>query len=179
MTERLVPASTRVIGIDCSFKMARRALSRTLQAGRSHRFVVASVARLPVPDARFDFAVCVNCIEFVDDRRIAFAEIARVVRPDGHVVIGVLNKASTWELRRRLRRPFSDKPYYRGRFFNERELRQELSSAGLLLEQLGRAVRFPPILPGRLQALYKRFDDWQFMPAGVILCLCKRLQCSR
>ena len=174
MIERLLPRSTRVVGIDCSFKMARRAAVRTQELIRSHRFVVGSITRLPFPNASLDYAVCVNCMEFVDDRRAAFAEVARTLRPCGVAIVGVLNRQSVWEVTRRVRRLFSDKPYYKGRFFSQRELRANLESVGLHVEELETVAHFPPIPPGPFTNIYGRLDAARLMHDGVILCRSKR-----
>lgn len=174
MIERLLPRSTQVVGIDCSFKMARRAAVRTQELGRPHRFVIGSITRVPPPDACLDYAVCVNCMEFVDDRRAAFAEVARTLRTHGVAIIGVLNRQSVWEITRRVRRPFSDKPYYKGRFFSQRELRANLESAGLHVEELETVAHFPLIPPGPFANIYRRLDAARLLNGGVILCRAMR-----
>ena len=117
--DRLFPADAAVWGIDCSFQMARRAWVHSRETRFPRAVVVGSVTRLPFRDRSFDAVLCVNCLEFVADRAAAFREIARILRPPGLAVIGVLNRRSIWEITRRLRRPSSRHSYYRGRFFIE------------------------------------------------------------
>jgi SAM-dependent methyltransferase len=47
---------------------------------------VADVADLPYPDDRFDGAYACAVLEYVTDVEAAFRELARVVRPGGHVI---------------------------------------------------------------------------------------------
>ena len=172
--ERLFPPEARIIGMDCSWEMAARAFERSRQAGHPRQFVVGSAMRIPFSDRSFDLAFCVNCLEFVEHRELAFLEIARILRPSGRAVLGLLNRASIWEWTRRLRRPFSRKPYYRGRFYTTNEVEYLCASAGLKVEEIRKVAHFPPILPGPLLGLYDRLDRWLVKRrsawGAVILC---------
>jgi SAM-dependent methyltransferase len=50
-------------------------------------FVRAGVERIPYPDGAFDAAVCTQVLEYVADIPRALAEIRRVLRPEGRVVL--------------------------------------------------------------------------------------------
>ena len=156
--ERLCSSDLEIIGMDCSLEMAQRALARSQKMGRSDQFVVGSVEKIPFADETFDVALCVNCLEFVESRSMAFAEIARILRPSGHAVVGVLNQRSVWELTRRIRRPFSKHSYYRGKFFSKDSLRACCTEVELVVDEMKSAVHFPPIPPGPLSSIYDRFD---------------------
>lgn len=172
--ERLYSNDTELVGLDCSLEMAQRAFARSQRGGLPSQFVVGSVERIPFTDETFDVAFCVNCLEFVEHRTEAFAEIARILRPGGQAIVGVLNRSSFWELTRRMRHPFSRQPYYQGRFFKPREIKQLCIEAGLVVEELKTAVHFPPIAPGPLSGVYDRIDRWSqahsVTGGGVILC---------
>ena len=154
--------------------MARRASERSRQTARPRHFVAGSVESIPFPDATFDFALCINCLEFVEHREAAFDEIARVLRPDGSAILGMLNRHSIWEWTRRLRRPFSRRAYYDGRFFSVRDVRVCCEQAGLNVAEVRTAVHFPPIPPGPLRSVYDAVDRWIWRrcstSGGVILC---------
>lgn len=51
---------------------------------------------LPFPDGHFDLVVSLTALEFVRDRRRALAEMVRVCRPGGRVVVATLNARSAW-----------------------------------------------------------------------------------
>ncbi len=86
-----VGASGHVDGVDLSDTMVGSAKRRfreqvddgllTLQTG--------SLAALPLDDASLDAAITVNTIYFLGDLGPAFAELARVLRPGGYVVVGM------------------------------------------------------------------------------------------
>jgi 2-polyprenyl-3-methyl-5-hydroxy-6-metoxy-1,4-benzoquinol methylase len=52
----------------------------------------ADVRELPFPDASFDLVVCFEVIEHIDERRAAIRELARVLRPDGTLLISSPNR---------------------------------------------------------------------------------------
>ena len=174
VASRLFPAGTTIVGVDCSLEMAHRARERARVVGQPQRVVVGSVEALPFTGGSFPFALCVNCLEFVDDPTQACREIARILVPSGTAIVGVLNRRSSWELTRRLRRPLSSDGYYRGRFFTREELRSRLGAAGLVVERLETAVRFPPLPFPRVFGLHGRLDRLgeRLLPGrgGVLLC---------
>jgi SAM-dependent methyltransferase len=80
-----------VYGIDLSQTMVGRAQSRFADDIEAGRLVLQTgdLAALPLPDQSVDAVITVNTIYFVDDLERAFAELARVLRPAGRLVVGV------------------------------------------------------------------------------------------
>ena len=79
----------RVRGVDLSEEMIRQAQARTgLDPEGRIAFRVGDASALPWPDDSFDLVAQLNMPPF-------FAEIARVLRPGGHVVIAATNGPST------------------------------------------------------------------------------------
>jgi ubiquinone/menaquinone biosynthesis C-methylase UbiE len=62
--------------------------------------VTADMATLPFSDGSFDKTVSVAALEFVADEKRAVAELFRVTRPGGVVVVATLNGLSPWAARR-------------------------------------------------------------------------------
>ncbi len=83
--------------------------------------LAADAGELPFQDGAFDVTVAVTVCEFTASPAALVAELARVTRPGGRVVIGALNRRSAWGLarRRQLRRP----PWQAARFLTRRQLR--------------------------------------------------------
>lgn len=77
----LAAAGAEAWGVDPSSAMVRRAQARGLRA------VQGGAEDLPFEAARFDKAVSVNSLYFWPDPEAAFAELARVVKPGGRLVI--------------------------------------------------------------------------------------------
>jgi ubiquinone/menaquinone biosynthesis C-methylase UbiE len=62
--------------------------------------VTADMTALPFADGVFDKTVSVAALEFVADEKRAVAELFRVTKPGGVVVVATLNSLSPWAARR-------------------------------------------------------------------------------
>ncbi|MFZ4438398.1 MAG: class I SAM-dependent methyltransferase [Syntrophales bacterium] len=65
-----------------------------------HSGVTADMTSLPFADCSFDKSVSVAALEFVADEKRAVAELFRVTRPGGVVVVATLNSLSPWAAKR-------------------------------------------------------------------------------
>jgi arsenite methyltransferase len=88
LAAREVGPGGRVIGVDMTPQMIERARANAAKAGLSQvEFREGRLESLPVEDASVD-AVTSNCvINLVPDKARVFAEIARVLKPGGRLVI--------------------------------------------------------------------------------------------
>jgi SAM-dependent methyltransferase len=73
----------RVVGVDSSPDMLDRARTRTPSAG----FALGDLRQLPVSDSCVDLVVCSLALSHVPALAPVMAEFARVLRPNGHLVI--------------------------------------------------------------------------------------------
>ncbi len=87
-------------GIEMSETMMAeaKAFNRALLEARRIDLRLASVEALPFADAAFDRAVAVNTFYFVQDPARALAELHRVLRPEGVLVVVGLTPESAAEL---------------------------------------------------------------------------------
>ena len=76
---RGLPESTEAVGIDLVAAM--------LSAGGMHKAAAADVFMLPLRDGTFDVVWCRLVLGHLDDLDAAYAELARVTRPGGRIVI--------------------------------------------------------------------------------------------
>lgn len=89
----------RVTGLERSLPMLRRA--REKASGLPFDVAQGDIRRLPFADRSFDKTVSVTVIDFVEDARAAVAELFRVTRPGGCIVVACLNSLSPWAVRRK------------------------------------------------------------------------------
>nr|WP_245550927.1 methyltransferase domain-containing protein [Nocardia paucivorans] len=82
-----VGASGEAVGVDPNPAMLTVARERVEKLGASARFVEGTVYRLPFPDDSFDAVRCERVFQHLDDPVAATAEIARVLRPGGRVLL--------------------------------------------------------------------------------------------
>ncbi|MDD4867942.1 MAG: class I SAM-dependent methyltransferase [Mycobacterium sp.] len=115
LVEFLARRGHRVLGIDIAAEMLAVAATRV-----PGRLVRADVLRLPLPDAVADVAIALATLEFTD-ATTALAELARITRPGGRVVVLALNPRSPWGL---LDRPRLRTPYSAATFLTRRRLRR-------------------------------------------------------
>ena len=88
LTARLVAELPSVVAIDVSPTAVGHAKRRV---GPGAQFLSGSVTALPVGDCRFELAIAADGLYSwnlqVDERRIALAELHRVLVPGGHVIL--------------------------------------------------------------------------------------------
>jgi len=76
-----------VIGLDLSRRMLREAVHRTVQFADRLTFVWQDARNLPFDDATFDAVTCLEALEFTPDPRAVLAELVRVLRPGGVLLV--------------------------------------------------------------------------------------------
>ncbi len=84
----MAPLVGKVIGVDCTPAMLARAGEKMAQAGYQHIFLREGMAEhLPLATGSVDVAMCHMLMHHVVSPRTALAELRRVVRPGGYVLI--------------------------------------------------------------------------------------------
>jgi SAM-dependent methyltransferase len=111
------------IGVEPSQEMRRLAESRGITA------LDGTAEALPFPDGRFDFALMVTTICFVDDIEQSFQEVRRVLKSRGSFIIGFVDKDSS--LGRMYQRGKEENVFYReATFYGAREVISFLQQNG-------------------------------------------------
>lgn len=141
-TARLEAARARVVGVDAD--AASLVIARTRVVGE---LVEGDVHRLPFDDDRFDVTVAVTVCEFAADPAKVIAELVRVTRPGGRVVIGSLHRLSPWGWWNR--RQFAKPPWNTARFLTPDDLEPIARTHGTTSRRYG--LYAPAALPGLTQ----------------------------
>jgi ubiquinone/menaquinone biosynthesis C-methylase UbiE len=97
--QRLAPRAAAAVGLDLSTGMLRRARERGLPV------VQGSITDLPFPDAAFDVVCSFKVLAHVARIHDALAELSRVTRPGGHLVLEFYNPLSLRWLIKRMKPP--------------------------------------------------------------------------
>jgi SAM-dependent methyltransferase len=108
----------RVVGLDNS----EAALAFNALKGE-RQVCLGSVCDLPFPESSFDLVMATDIVEHVDDDARALAEIARVLRPGGQILLTVPAFLSLWGLQDRLAQ--------HKRRYRMAEVLERLAAAGL------------------------------------------------
>ncbi len=89
----LAVAGRSVVGVDLTWASLGLAESFRRKAGiPSAQFVRANVFRLPFADASVDVVISNGVLHHTANPRAGFAELARIVRPGGYVLVGLYNR---------------------------------------------------------------------------------------
>lgn len=112
------------VGVEPAAAMARIAKERGVEVVR------ARAEALPVNDASFDLVLMVTAICYLEDPRAAFAEVLRVLRPEGIFVNAFLERGGSVAARC-IRSPGKSRFLSIARFFSAGEVAALLEEAGL------------------------------------------------
>ncbi|ASJ12584.1 class I SAM-dependent methyltransferase [Thermococcus thioreducens] len=130
-----------VIGLDASEGMLGVARSKGLNCIKGDAY------SLPFPDESFDLVLSVTMFEFIYEPEIVVAEISRVLKPGGEVIIGTMNGRSAWFLFKRLKSLFVETAYRYARFYTPGGLEDLLRDAGFTDVRSGGVIFFPSFWP--------------------------------
>lgn len=138
--------------------------------------------KLPFDDVVFDRVVAVTVLCFVRDAERAFAEMARVLKPGGRLVVGDLARWSWWAAHRRIRGWSGDPTWRAATFRTIAELSGLARRAGLDVIDARGAVHYPPC--GTAAGLLAPIDAWlgrrkSFGPAFIAVSAMKAAHASR
>ncbi|MGH3888732.1 MAG: class I SAM-dependent methyltransferase [Pseudonocardiaceae bacterium] len=81
------PPDVRLTGIELSQDMLAIARRRAVELGRQVELRVGDAEALEIPSATFDTVVCTFSLCAIPDHRMALAEMARVLRPGGVLLL--------------------------------------------------------------------------------------------
>ena len=137
LLELVAPRCDRAVGVDASRDMLALARARLAERGLAERATVrqADMYRLPFPDAVFDAVTMQMVLHYAEDPAAALAEAARVLKPDGLLVLVDLAPHDRQEL--------LDRHAHRWPGFDDAALAGWLGAAGCAAAQ-------PQELPGEL-----------------------------
>ncbi len=153
LASEFVRLGALVTGLDADSKMIAAARRRIRIGSTQMQLIAGRAEELPFADGSFDRVVAVTVLCFVHDAGQAVAEMARVLRPGGRLVIGELGFCSLWAAQRRVRGWLGHPIWRAATFRTARELRALAQAAGLGGIQIRGAVHYPPsALAARLLA---------------------------
>jgi ubiquinone biosynthesis O-methyltransferase len=152
----LSDCGAKVVGVDPSQAMVEAATEQAASANADVSFHLARAERLPFKPDQFDLVLAKTILCFVDDATRVFAEMTRVLRPGGRLVIGELGKWSLWAVQRYIRSRYGSSLWRRAHFWTAFELRSLAENSGLKVTDVRGAIYYPR---SRLAArLLCRFD---------------------
>ncbi len=118
---------TQALGISLGIEPSEA--MRNIASGRGVNIIGGSAESLPINDNFYDYAVLVTTVCFLDTLETAFREVYRILKTNGFIIIGLIDKDSV------LGRGYEEKKsvsrfYKEARFHSVDEIQQELKNAG-------------------------------------------------
>ncbi len=134
--------------------------------GRSEVQLAPPGAPLPFPDGAFDAVTTLDVIEHIDDDVAALAELRRVLRPGGRLLVAVPAFTFLWGVQ--------DEVSHHRRRYTAGSLRAALAAAGFAVDRTSyfNTILFPPIAAVRvgrrlLRRPGSRQSDFEVGPAAL------------
>lgn len=141
---RLTQQGARVTGIDPDLQMLAGAETRAAAAAVRLQLVAGGAEQLPFPDNTFDRIVAVTVLCLLPSAEHAVTEMARVLKPEGQLVVGELGRWNLWAATRRVRGWLGSPTWRIATFFTSADLRRMLETSGLVVSEARGAVYYPP-----------------------------------
>ncbi len=110
-TALLARGAAHVVGVDVSAQAIEHA-RRTYSGVGNIELKVGSCTAIPVADASIDVAISFETVEHIREQEEFLAELARVLKPEGVVILSCPNKAEYTD-KRRTKNEFHVKELYR------------------------------------------------------------------
>jgi SAM-dependent methyltransferase len=149
--------AARVVGMDVSPAAAQRAHRRFPTCS-----VVAADARaLPFHNACFALIISPSTLDHFAapaDLTVSLRELARVLEPGGCLIITLDNRQNLFDPLLRLAGRLGLVPYYLGRSYTERELRNELERTGFVVEDMTAILHNPRLTAVGAVALARKLN---------------------
>lgn len=106
-----IPAGWRITLSDLSSGMVEAACQNLLMTGHHFKFEQIDVQSIPYPDESFEAVIANHMLYHVPDRPKAIGEIARVLKPGGHLIATTVGACHLQELHEWLRCAHIDKSF--------------------------------------------------------------------
>jgi ubiquinone/menaquinone biosynthesis C-methylase UbiE len=148
----------RVTGVDPDPAMLAAARRRADALGLPFILRRGSAEALPFADCSFDRIVTVAVLCFIDKPDMAIAEMARVLRPGGEIILGELGRWNVWAGVRRIKGWLGSRVWRAARFRNAAELKSLLTRQRLQVCAVRGAIFYPPL--GLAAMASGRIDRW-------------------
>lgn len=148
----------KTVGMDSSFDMALFAKTKVENQGLKACLVIGNADAMPFKNDVFDGVLSVTTLCFVSNAKMALDEIKRVVKPEGDVVLGELNKLSYWAGLRRIKGLFKKSSYSEARFFSLQKLKGLLEDVGFNNLKWSSCLYFPPLNSRFILKLWRFFE---------------------
>ena len=152
-------------GIDPSLKSLEIAKKRGIKVEK------AKGESLPFKDKTFGSVFILFTLCFIEDPEMVLFEANRVLKIGGRLIVGIINKESSWG-QLYLKKKAEDHPIYRyATFYTVYETVKMIEHVGMAVEAYSSTLRQPPS-----EAPYKEISQDEFLENAGFVCILARKQ---
>lgn len=142
---RLSRTGARVTGVDPDPAMLAAARQRAEALAIPFALHRGAAEALPFADCSFDRVVAVAVLCFIETPDLAIAEMARVLRPGGAIILGELGRWNIWASVRRIKGWLGSPVWRTARFRTASELQSFLARQNMQVCAIRGAIFYPPV----------------------------------
>jgi SAM-dependent methyltransferase len=127
--------------------------------------LAADVRKLPFANDCFTLIVSPSTLDHFrdpEDLNRSFCELARVLEPEGRLIVTLDNRQNIFDPLLRLASRLGLVPYYLGRSYTMRELRDELERAGFIVEETTAILHNPRLTAAGAIAIARKLRSPRF-----------------
>ncbi len=119
-----------VMGLDCSEEMLQNAKKKSSSILPVIQYLKGDLHYLPFKNNIFDIVASITALEFCAHPLKVISEMGRVLKPNGQLIIGVLNRDSLW-MKKILEQADDTSIYRHAHLFIPEELKQIINQTNL------------------------------------------------
>ncbi|MEA3505496.1 MAG: class I SAM-dependent methyltransferase [Bacteroidota bacterium] len=93
---KLASMGCDVVGIDVSDNMLKIAQQKAKKQNLDINFINMDILKHTLKKESFDVVVSVTAFEFISNIAEAYKQIKKLVKPEGHILVGTIHKESPW-----------------------------------------------------------------------------------
>ncbi|MBN1695867.1 MAG: methyltransferase domain-containing protein [Spirochaetales bacterium] len=151
------------LGIACGVEPSAR--MRTIARARGVEVKAGAAEQLPYDDERFDYAVMVTTVCFLDDITGAFREVRRILKPGGRFIVGFVDRNS--RLGRLYEKKKRDNPFYReATFYSAEEVIRHLEETGFGNFMFRQTIGKEPVMIKEREPVIDGYGTHAFVVVG-------------
>ena len=138
---------TQPLGISLGIEPSKT--MREIAIGRGVNVIAGTAESIPVGDGLYDYVLMVTTVCFLDTPEIAFREVHRILKADGFIIVGLIDRDS--KLGKEYEENKNESKFYRdARFHSVNEVQKDLKKAGFSNIEYVQAI-----LPGDADGNYE------------------------
>jgi ubiquinone/menaquinone biosynthesis C-methylase UbiE len=163
----MIAVDANVIGIDISSSLTARAKieEKVYVAGSTAEYVNCDVRQLPFASDSFDLIVSDSTLDHFTEKEdifVALAELSRILKPGGNLVITMDNKGNITEPLFRLWIYLGLSDFYIGKTYSIGELKEALRNVGLSVVDTTAIIHNPRFFVRRAVSLLHKGNNTRF-----------------